>query len=336
MKNIVQYFCKTYITLPYRLIFLLLALEILIGGTLTFINQLDFHYTTVVLFASHVARLTWLGAALIVLFAAFFVLYGLWVEKESVRACAFMVGLGLFFWSVLANLIFANGLQTTPFMPIDLTLVKIDRWMGIHTPLLMAWTYQHALIHRVLNFIYNSLEYELIIIPLLLAIFSSSRTIAIFYLSTLSSLLVGCLIYYFFPTTAPSGVFHSPYFSQWQRDTSLRFYEVHHALKVTTDEGGLIAFPSFHVIWAILLTYPTYPKKWIFYPLASYNFLLIISTVLLGWHYLTDVIGGVILAAAAIAWGECINANLKDRKTTADDQLQIVRLATKQGESEST
>ena len=69
----------------------------------------------------------------------------------------------------------------------------------------------------------------------------------------------------------------------------------------------MIAFPSFHVTWAILLTYACRAKKIFFYPVALYNLILIISTVLLGWHYAMDVIGGVVLAIAGIAAGEWVS-----------------------------
>ncbi|EKD77869.1 MAG: hypothetical protein ACD_42C00141G0001, partial [uncultured bacterium] len=164
----------------------------------------------------------------------------------------------------------------------------------------------HPFVHSIFHFTYESLVFELLGIPILLTIFGAQKQLGIFYIAQLSSLFIGNFIYYFYPTMAPSGVFHSPYFTAAQHDTSLRFYDVHHYIKFTTTEGGLIAFPSFHVVWAILLTNCCRAKKIFFYPVAIFNIVLIISTVFLGWHYFTDVIGGIVLAIIAIMFANWV------------------------------
>ncbi|HGH3054753.1 TPA: phosphatase PAP2 family protein, partial [Legionella pneumophila] len=66
-------------------------------------------------------------------------------------------------------------------------------------------------------------------------------------------------------------------------------------IQPTTIEGGLIALPSFHTIWAILCVYLI--KDW-FIPcllLSIINVLLILSCVLLGWHYPIDILAAIIL-----------------------------------------
>lgn len=303
MKNIlksIHAFSRNYATFPDRLFIMFITTGTVLGSLLSLLNDLEFHYTTVLLFVTHITNISWVNATLTVFFGTFFLLYGLYIREESPRSSTFILGLGFFSWTLFTNLIFVNGLQATPFPPIDHLLVTIDQWMHINTPAIMAWTHHHPPIHHALNFIYMSLICELVGIPILLSIFETNQSLCVFYISILIAMFLGGVIYYFFPTMAPSGVFHSPYFSIMQQDTSLRFYEVHHFLKVSTSEGGLIAFPSFHVIWAILLTYPWRNRKIIFYPLACYNVILIASTVLLGWHYFTDVIGGIIVAAVSV------------------------------------
>jgi membrane-associated phospholipid phosphatase len=68
---------------------------------------------------------------------------------------------------------------------------------------------------------------------------------------------------------------------------------LHHA-------SGPICFPSFHVMWAILCV----QALWVFRPLrvpaAVLSALIIFSTMSTGWHYFSDVLGGIALAAVAI------------------------------------
>ena len=57
-----------------------------------------------------------------------------------------------------------------------------------------------------------------------------------------------------------------------------------------------MAFPSFHVIWAVLITVAT-RRQLVFYPTAFLNALVVASTVNTDMHYFTDVLGGL-----AVAW----------------------------------
>ena len=133
-----------------------------------------------------------------------------------------------------------------------------------------------------------------------MAILGEGRAVMTFMFALLISYFIGTLIYYFFPTIAPAALFHSPLFTFQEHDTYIKFYEIHHHLMPTTTQGGMIAFPSFHVIWASLLIYVTRPRWWLFLPLLAWNAILISSTMLLGWHYLADALCGIVLAAGSI------------------------------------
>jgi len=301
-----QHFFAKYTTFPDRVFMLLVALSLGIGFGLIALNHVDFHFTTILLFATHISTVSWTKGFLAFIFGLVFLIYGMYVRSYSPRASTFIWGLGLFFWCLLSNMVLVNSIQATPFPPIDATLVKIDEWMGLNTPALMTWTHNHPRIHHIFHICYQAIVFELVGIPLLLTVFCRRKALGVFYIAIMITLVIGSLIYYFFPTMAPSGVFHSPYFSAAQDDTSMRFHEVHEYLKVTSTNGGLIAFPSFHVIWAILLTNCCRGKKIIFYPMACFNLIVISATVFLGWHYLTDVIAGFILAIGGIMFAEWV------------------------------
>lgn len=302
-----------------RVLMLLVLLNILFGTTFILLNNIAFHYPDTAILG--ISAKNWLPASNDFFWKAIgpsllFFFYGIYIRSESPRAATFLWGIGFLPLCIFANMLFANGIQATPFPPIDPLLVKMDQMMGINTPALMTWTHNHPHIHHLFVNAYYSLIIELIGILLILTAFSARKPLTLFYLAQLSTILVGGLIYYFFPTMAPSGIFHHcPYFTETQKDTSLRFYELHHYLKVTvTKECGLIAFPSFHVAWAILLTNCFRDKKILFYPIAIWNAIIIVSTVFLGWHYFVDVIGGVILAIAGIVFAERVYKNREKRR----------------------
>jgi membrane-associated phospholipid phosphatase len=90
-------------------------------------------------------------------------------------------------------------------------------------------------------------------------------------------------------------MFQSDLFMAEQFDTGIKFKEIHHYAPITTMNGGMVAFPSFHAIWAwyclqLMRGWPiAYCLLWII------NMLLILSCILLGWHYPIDIIASLVL-----------------------------------------
>jgi hypothetical protein len=62
---------------------------------------------------------------------------------------------------------------------------------------------------------------------------------------------------------------------------------------------GVIAFPSFHAVLAILFTY-AHRGSPIFPPVAAFNALMLLSIPSEGGHYLVDVLGGIAVGGLAI------------------------------------
>lgn len=232
----------------------------------------------------------------------------------SIYACKITPRIGFVTWTytmfyliVMFNGMLTNYIQLTPYHTIDFSLVKIDKFLGFNQLAWLNWTYAHPWIQKIVNQCYGLMGFQLAIVPMVLALLMQKRAVRVLFISLLISFIIGTGIYYFFPTTAPASMFHDPNFALQQHDTFIKFFEIHHFLPVTTTQGGLIAFPSFHVVWAVLLAYSFRHKKYLFYPMALFNIIIILSTLMLGWHYLTDVIGGIILAGLSIAVAEVVH-----------------------------
>jgi membrane-associated phospholipid phosphatase len=80
-----------------------------------------------------------------------------------------------------------------------------------------------------------------------------------------------------------------------------------HALRAGTLTGmdfgsvdGLITFPSFHTIWAILLTV-AYRQPVARACSGVLNGVVILATLTTGWHYLSDVLAGILICLV-ICW----------------------------------
>jgi hypothetical protein len=63
---------------------------------------------------------------------------------------------------------------------------------------------------------------------------------------------------------------------------------------------GIITFPSFHAVYAVLLTY-IYRGRRFFLPALAMNAVMLASLPSAGGHYLIDVLGGLTVASVAIA-----------------------------------
>lgn len=202
----------------------------------------------------------------------------------------------LYFFCIMSVIALAtNAVQLTPFSTIDHYIHSFETKIGIDLINIISWTNQTPSFKYVLGCVYDSLPYQMSILPMFIIAMGRFQTIRNYYFLMLTSTLIGFLFYYFFPTTAPASVITSPLFSNDQIATGLKFTQIHHHLIPSTNAGGLIALPSFHTIWALLCIYLLKDWKIPCIVLMIINFLLIASCVLLGWHYFLDILAGFLV-----------------------------------------
>jgi membrane-associated phospholipid phosphatase len=78
----------------------------------------------------------------------------------------------------------------------------------------------------------------------------------------------------------------------------LHFYAGRDRLVAPADMNGVVCFPSFHTVMALVMlqAVSNSPLKWIALPASSVT---IVSTIPMGGHYVTDLLGGTLVWAAA-------------------------------------
>lgn len=202
----------------------------------------------------------------------------------------------IYYFLVICLLAFATyAAQFTPFSPIDAIIINFETNLHINIPTILEWTHAHPGFATLLIWIYGSLAQQMTFLPLIVIAAGRFQLIRQYYFILLMSACMGFTLYFFFPTTAPASWLDSVFFAEEQRATGLKFYEIHHYIQPSTLEGGMVALPSFHVIWAWACTYLLHPWKIFFILTAMINCLLVLSCVLLGWHYPTDIAASVII-----------------------------------------
>ena len=290
------------------LIAILSALCVLLSTTCMLINAKIFHYIgnnycpDLGYPAILIVGLTYLGA---------YNLGGL--ESRLTQT----VGLLFLFYLVHSILFFAtNAVQLTPFDPIDKKIVEFEPF-DILT--IVKWTKEHHFIRSILGRIYNFISIEMLVIPGLLILTLKRQALYEYLILILMTTLLGFIWYYFFPTTAPASVFSSNHFPFYQQATGIKFYEIHHHIAPSTIEGGVRSLPSFHTIWAWLTLYAIRSFRKLFWILLPLNLMIIVSCVMLGWHYFLDIIASFLVLFCA--HGLCImyGATAKWRKTRGEN-----------------
>lgn len=274
-------------TLLHLIVFGVIALSIFV----LYINHFFYHFTVLPIPMGLISAVP--GVIIVYIVGAL-------VQPRYSRVGLFLSSLAQMYCYFIVCVIAITAIITTPNHTIDNYLLKIDQMVGFSTLGLMGCVHQFPLLVKSLQDAYASLYFQLFFTPLILALFNNRREIDRYLLSTFIGLIVAGLIYYLWPTIAPAGVLHSKYFLQNQYDLVQRFVEVHQGAAVTVFDGGLIAFPSAHVMSALVIMFAWRQYKWIFYPLLLVNVVMIFATMALGYHYLTDVIAGAVLAYVAI------------------------------------
>jgi membrane-associated phospholipid phosphatase len=74
--------------------------------------------------------------------------------------------------------------------------------------------------------------------------------------------------------------------------------------------NGIISFPSMHAAVAIIVPCTLCWSRWLFWPIAALDAVMLASAVPSGNHYLADVIAGVAVGVMAIASGRVIQTSL--------------------------
>ena len=198
--------------------------------------------------------------------------------------------------SLLVTFLAAPALLGTPHTNIlNWQLLKIDQWLGFNQVMLMNWAFQYPWLVKLLHFSYETWFFQIIFTPLVLALVKQYNMIATWLNTSLLCIIAGGLIYYFFPSFPPSSVLSSPHFAHSCSVCIKNFFLVHQGADYGSISCGLIDFPSFHVIDALINLIVFHKIKIIFIPLMILNTLLFLSTMLLGYHFLIDVIAAFVL-----------------------------------------
>jgi len=229
----------------------------------------------------------------------------IWRKIETARM---LIAVGQLAIVIIMGLMLSYAASTVTLPYRDAQLLAFDRWLGFEREAYMAYLKRHTALREVLYFAYMTIVHQTLlvcIVPLLvrrvdrLQAYIIAFGLAVTATAVIASFIpaANALIYV---DQAPTNLSTLP-------DGGHSYFPTLEGLRAgtlrTIDFGGmegLIAFPSFHTANAILFVWALWPIRLLRFPLLVLNFLLIASTPLAGAHYLVDLIGGAVVAFAAI------------------------------------
>jgi PAP2 superfamily len=266
-------FDQKYFTATDRLMLNLVAILAVSGLVCILLNAVTFRY-------HGYFSLSWSKFGLGMLCCGCLFAMSIWFKMPA--AIAFLLkSYAWYFAAFLGFLVMLDGVQYTPFPAMDLFLTSLDHALHLHETALREWTSLHPILLSMLRLTYYSVPVQWVLMPLLLVLAHRREQIYFYLTASLVAYLLGVGIYYFFPTVGALSV------------------PMGHLLDPAVN-GGIIAFPSFHVLWSVIIVYTMRHTPTLFFaPILTLNLMSVAATLCLGGEYAIDVLCGIFVGAVA-------------------------------------
>ena len=209
------------------------------------------------------------------------------------KALILLVG----FSAAFAMLTYVLALSDRPWA--DARLAAIDAAAGLSAGDVVAWTTSHPAVEMFLKIVYFSLIPQTIVAIILLG-FAADRRLDLFLVRFMLAALLTAVCFAFWPARGSCVQFGLPTPPHYE-GVLRELYALRAGVRAVTWRGaeGIVTFPSFHAIWAALLTAAFWRHRF-FWPMAALNLLVLISCITTGMHYFIDVAAGLVITAVVI------------------------------------
>lgn len=192
---------------------------------------------------------------------------------------------------------------------VDETLIAIDRALGFDWLALHLLLRGNEIFFERASLIYRALHWQPMLLILMLAITGRISQLWVFITAWMLAILTTVAIFPFTPALG-GFLYHgiTPDEVQGLWITGVwEWYDIMKPVREGTLRGlgansvtGIVTFPSFHAAGAVLLAYGFWQFRWLKWPMLVLNIGVFLSSIVVGGHYLVDVIAGALIAILAI------------------------------------
>ena len=189
---------------------------------------------------------------------------------------------------------------------VDAELVRADRAIGFDW-LTFARLFRDPVALAILKWAYLSMSWQAAFVLAFLAWHGKTTRSWKFVTATFILFLAATLPFFMFPADGrfvlcglrPADIpvvsnfcDYAPILHQL-REGTLRVIEPSMAV-------GMVTFPSAHTAAGLLLTWAVWPYRWLRWPFAMLNAALAVGAIVVGSHYLVDIIAGLAIGVVSI------------------------------------
>jgi membrane-associated phospholipid phosphatase len=210
------------------------------------------------------------------------------------------------FWGVLISNLYLvpEHLAVRSSAPLcDDVLARMDAALGVEVPDVLRLTQTLPAVARVLAFAYGLLIFLLMLATMVPPMCGRMDKAKEYAVASLFAGAVAIPLLAVFPAAGPWSYYG--YAPSAEQEGALRtLMTLRSGTPFLLDLGnqdGLICFPSFHTILALLTAVALWPVRYLRWPAAAVAGLVVLSTMTTGWHYFSDVLGGLVLTAVSLA-----------------------------------
>jgi hypothetical protein len=189
----------------------------------------------------------------------------------------------------------------------DAALNAADTWMGLDWRAYLHFFNDRPLLATLARLAYSSMLFQFLVMIVGLAAPSRLLRLQQYILASALALAITLTIFAFVPAAGTYAYLHialSEFTNLSPTTTAAQLADIE-ALRtgrqsVVDGMKGIITFPSFHTVWAVLFMWAFYPIKQLRYAAIFLNLFVIASTPIQGAHYFIDLVGGAAIAAIAV------------------------------------
>jgi len=196
---------------------------------------------------------------------------------------------------------------------IDSLLAAFDQALGVSWPAIMGFAADHPLLTQTLSLAYDSIIAQTLLLVLLLGLCRQELQLYGLCLAIAVGAVITIAVWTAFPSFGAYSVYHlSPAVTAKLHLVEGLDYGQQLSLLLKNGPGlisphdlrGIIGFPSYHTVQAIVLAWYARKLPYVSWVFLGLNILVVAATPVHGGHHIVDILGGCAVAGAAIVAAE--------------------------------
>jgi hypothetical protein len=235
----------------------------------------------------------------LILLGAFYRYY-----RKDEKLAAPIIGTGLFIAFTLVASVFNYLLMPVAFPLIDEWLLALDASFGYSWRTTVEWAATYPRLSLVLRHIYFSSLPQLIVVVLVLGFSGRHQALGEFLTVGIYGVMMCMAIWFFVPSLGPTTLLNV---SDHVVDAAslgvtpsygaelLRLAAHGESYLTPSKVLGLIAFPSFHMVMALMAVYYLWRVPYVRWVALGINLLMVPAILIHGGHFAVDLVAGLVV-----------------------------------------